>query len=163
MRVRSESALTDLGLRPRHLVALTVLREQGGSTQQALAGTLQIDRTNLVGLLNDLEARDLIARRRSEEDRRRHLVGLTDAGERLLAEAEDALGAAEDEVLRALDHGDRATLAGLLQRATREAPEDCAAAAAEAAATPPGGHAGDCVAAGVAELADEAGGDDSAC
>jgi DNA-binding MarR family transcriptional regulator len=134
MRVRSESALEGLGLRPRHLVALTVLREQGGSTQQALAGTLRIDRTNLVGLLNDLEARDLVARRRSEEDRRRHLVALTADGERLLDEAEEALGAAEDDVLRALDAEDRATLATLLQRATREDPGDCAAAAAEHAA-----------------------------
>lgn len=131
MRVRSESALAELGLRPRHLVALTVLREQGGSAQQALAGTLRIDRTNLVGLLNDLESRDLVARRRSEEDRRRHLVALTPDGERLLDEAEEALGAAEDEVLRALDAEDRTTLATLLQRATREDPEDCAAAAVE--------------------------------
>ncbi|MSW52635.1 MAG: MarR family transcriptional regulator, partial [Actinobacteria bacterium] len=126
-----ESALAGLDLRPRHLVALTVLREQGGSTQQALAGTLRIDRTNLVGLLNDLESRGLVARRRSEEDRRRHLVALTPDGERLLDEAEDALGAAEDEVLRALDAEDRAMLATLLQRATREDPEDCAAAAAD--------------------------------
>ena len=165
MRVRSESALDELGLRPRHFVALTVLREQGGSTQQALAGTLQIDRSNLVGLLNDLEARDLIARRRSEEDRRRHLVGLTPEGEALLLRAEDLLGAAEDDVLRALDHDARATLAALLQRATREDPADCAEAAGEgtSAADPctaddaePVHTPSTCAAAGAAALADEA-------
>ena len=42
MRLRSEAVLAPLGLRPRHMVALTVLRDGGGSTQQALAATLAI-------------------------------------------------------------------------------------------------------------------------
>jgi hypothetical protein len=37
IRLRSESVLTPLGLRPRHLIALTVLRDGHGSTQQDLA------------------------------------------------------------------------------------------------------------------------------
>src|SRR6201993_4991024 len=91
MRLRTEAVLAPLGLRPRHLVALTVLRDRGGSTQQALAGTLEMDGTNIVGLLNELEAEDLIERRRSPEDRRRHVVVLTEAGAERLAEAEYAL------------------------------------------------------------------------
>src|ERR1700682_5819957 len=47
MRLRAESAIAPLGLRPRYLVFLTVLREQGSPTQQALAAALQTDRTNL--------------------------------------------------------------------------------------------------------------------
>src|SRR5690349_23903991 len=41
LQTRSESVLTPLGLRPRHLIALTVLRDQGGSSQQDLAKTLE--------------------------------------------------------------------------------------------------------------------------
>ena len=130
-RSRAETALAPLGLRPRHLVALTVMRDQGSGTQQGLAAALQIDRTNLVGLLNDLEHDGLIARRRSSEDRRRHIVELTDAGARRLGEAEAALSAAEDEVLGALDPDERETLFRLLQQATRGHVADCAAAAAE--------------------------------
>src|ERR1700710_1919977 len=59
MRLRAESVLAPLGLRPRHLVALTVLRGRDGITQQALSGTLEMDGTNIVGLLNELEAEDL--------------------------------------------------------------------------------------------------------
>ena len=129
MRLRGESALAPLGLRPRHLVALTVLRNYGASTQQALASTLQIDRTNLVGLLNELEADKLIERRRSSEDRRRHVVTLTDAGTERLVQAELALAAAEDEVLRGLDHEERETLYRLLQQATSDHAVDCADAA----------------------------------
>ncbi|MCW3003814.1 MAG: transcriptional regulator, MarR family [Conexibacter sp.] len=129
-RLRSESALAPLGLRPRHLVALTVLRDHGGGTQQGLAAALQIDRTNLVGLLNDLEATGLIARRRDAGDRRRHLVELTPAGEQRLREAECALAVAEDDVLGALDGEQRETLYRLLQQATAGHVVDCAAAVA---------------------------------
>jgi DNA-binding MarR family transcriptional regulator len=130
-RSRAESVLLPLGLRPRHLIALTVLRDHGAVTQQALAGALQIDRTNLVGLLNDLEGADLIARTRSAEDRRRHLVALTDAGVRRLTEAEAALASIEDEVFGALDAEQRRTLYTLLQRATTGHMVDCGAAAAD--------------------------------
>jgi MarR family transcriptional regulator, lower aerobic nicotinate degradation pathway regulator len=126
MRVRSESALEPLGLRARHLIALTVLRDHGPSTQQALSTTLQIDRTNLVGLLNELEAGELISRRRSSEDRRRHIVELTDTGAHRLAEAEFTLAAAEDDVLNALDHQQREALYHLLQQATTETGLTCA-------------------------------------
>jgi DNA-binding MarR family transcriptional regulator len=127
-RVRAESALTPLGLRPRHLVTLTVLRDHGGATQQALASTLQIDRTNLVGLLNELESAGLIVRRRTDEDRRRHVVGLTEAGGEKLVEAECALAAAENELFSALDADQRETLYQLLQQATAGHVLDCAAA-----------------------------------
>src|SRR5580693_4678125 len=85
-RQRTESALAPLGLRPRHLVALTVLRDHGSPTQQALAAALQTDRTNLIGLLNQLETEGLILRRRSTEDRRRHIVELTDDGAQRLTD-----------------------------------------------------------------------------
>jgi MarR family transcriptional regulator, lower aerobic nicotinate degradation pathway regulator len=126
MRLRAESALAPLGLRPRHLVALTVLRDGGGSTQQALSTTLQIDRTNLVGLLNELEAENLIERRRSSEDRRRHIVELTPTGADMLADVEAALAAVEDEVLGGLDDEQRETLYSLLQQATSDHAPDCA-------------------------------------
>jgi MarR family transcriptional regulator, lower aerobic nicotinate degradation pathway regulator len=129
-RSRAESALAPLGLRPRHLVALTVLRDHGGMTQQAYASALQMDRTNLVGLLNELEEGGLVARTRSAEDRRRHVVALTEAGTQRLAEAEVALAEVEDEVLGALDHEQRTTLYALLQQATAGHVVDCAAAPA---------------------------------
>src|SRR6266851_680350 len=128
MRLRAEAVLAPMGLRPRHLVALTVLRERGGSTQQALAATLEMDGTNIVGLLNELEAKQLIERRRSPEDRRRHLVEVTDAGAEQLAKAEFALSAVEDEVLGALDDSQRETLYNLLQRAAAGTVVNCTAA-----------------------------------
>jgi DNA-binding MarR family transcriptional regulator len=129
-RLRSESALAPLGLRPRHLVALTVLREHGDGTQQGLAAALHVDRTNLVGLLNDLESAGLIARRRDADDRRRHIVELTPDGAARLREAECALAAAEDDVLGALNVEQRELLYQLLQQATAGHAFVCAAATA---------------------------------
>jgi DNA-binding MarR family transcriptional regulator len=117
MRIRSESVLATKGLRPRHLVVLTVLRDNADLTQQGLAPILQIDSTNLVGLLNELEGSGLVERRRSAQDRRRHLVGLTKRGERRLADVEDALSSAEDDVLSALSTEERQTFYALLQLA----------------------------------------------
>jgi DNA-binding MarR family transcriptional regulator len=138
MHVRAESALAPLRLRPRHLVVLTVLRDQGSPTQQVLAAALQTDRTNLIGLLNELETDGLILRRRSSEDRRRHFVELTGEGTERLGEAEAALAEAENDVLGALDADQRETLYQLLAQATTSHVVDCAAAAAEAL------PAGDC-------------------
>jgi len=131
-RMRAEAALAPLNLRPRHLVALTLLREAGGSTQQGLAEALQIDRTNLVGLLNELEASWLITRTRSAEDRRRHIVELTVAGRERLSEAERALIAVENEVLGALDADQREQLYALLAQATSGHVVNCSEAAADA-------------------------------
>lgn len=123
LRRRSESALAPLGLRTRHLVALTVLRDRRDITQRDLASALVLDGTNVVGLLNELEGRGLVERRRSTEDRRRHVVSLTDDGVSLLCKAEIALTAVEDDVFEALTPQQRAQLHDLLAAATSSAPE----------------------------------------
>lgn len=114
LRRRSESALAPLGLRTRHLVALTVLRDRGDVTQRDLATALVLDSTNIVGLLNELEAKGLVQRRRSPEDRRRHVVSLTGEGVSLLYQAETALTAVEDEVFETLSPAQRDQLHDLL-------------------------------------------------
>ena len=96
--------------------------------QMRAVATLEMDGTNIVGLLNELEARQLIERRRSPEDRRRHLVELTGAGAEQLAKAESALSAAEDEVLGALDETQPETLYSLLQQAAVDTTVSCTAA-----------------------------------
>ena len=120
-RLRSEGDAElskTFGLRPRHLVALTLLREFDEQSQADLARTLQVDPTSLVGLLNELEAAGLVERRRIPHDRRRHTVALTAAGMSRLAEIERALAASEQRVLSGLDPAEQATLHALLQKAT---------------------------------------------
>ena len=113
----TEQALAPLGLRPRHLVALTLLRAQGPATQQALIEALRIDPSNLVGLLNELEQRRLLVRERDPGDRRRHIVALSPAGAKTVRRAERALAAVQDDVLQSLSGDERDTLHDLLLRA----------------------------------------------
>jgi DNA-binding MarR family transcriptional regulator len=129
----SEAALDPAGLRPRHLIALTVLRDQGTTTQGALGEALRLDPSNLVGLLNDLEQRALLERRRDPDDRRRHIVELSAAGREALLRAERDLLSVQDEILGALDEEERATLHALLLRAAGgRVPTDACTEAAHA-------------------------------
>jgi DNA-binding MarR family transcriptional regulator len=112
-----ESAMTPGGLRPRHLIALKLLSEKGPQNQQGLTEALSLDPSNVVGLLNELEDRELIVRRRDRTDRRRHIVELSPAGEEELAVAYARVARVEDDLLGALSASERATLYDLLQRA----------------------------------------------
>jgi DNA-binding MarR family transcriptional regulator len=123
-RAAETAALPD-ALRPRHLVLLTLLREHGTANQQGLAETLGLDPSNVVGLLNELEDRRLVTRRRDPADRRRHIVELSELGGTELAVAERRLACIEDQVFRALSARERAQLHHLLLQATGGQLPDC--------------------------------------
>jgi DNA-binding MarR family transcriptional regulator len=112
-------ALSPIGLKPRETQALLRLRDDGAMSQQALGGALDIDASNLVALLNDLEAESLISRRRDAEDRRRHVVEVSKRGTKLLCEVERAAAEVEDQFFAALDEDERVALQGLLARVAR--------------------------------------------
>jgi DNA-binding MarR family transcriptional regulator len=88
-----------------------VLRQLGEAplAMSTLAGYLSCDASNVTGLVDRMEARGLVERRSSEQDRRVKMLVLTEAGaalrERLLermAEPPEAIAALGDEDLRAL-------------------------------------------------------------
>ena len=110
-----------LGIELRLLMALSYLGDHDGAPQQELVDALCIDAKNVVLLLNELEDDGHILRRRDAEDRRRHRVFITPSGRRVLEHAARAQAEIEDEVLQALDAGERATLTELLARALRGA------------------------------------------
>jgi DNA-binding MarR family transcriptional regulator len=106
-----------LGMRLKQVVALSFLRGRDPVTQQALGDDLMIDPNNVVLLLNEMEERGHIVRRRDPSDRRRHIVEITPEGEKALERAEDAMESVEDDVLRGLSEKERAKLHDLLARA----------------------------------------------
>ena len=110
-----------LGMSLRHFVTLSYLRDHPRLAQQVLDDVLCMGPNNLVLLLNELEAEDLVARRRDPVDRRRHLVDLTPAGEAALARAERAQEGIEDEIFGTLTAEERGMLHQLLARALVEA------------------------------------------
>jgi DNA-binding MarR family transcriptional regulator len=101
------------GIKPRHVPALTALRQRA-LTQQALGEAVNTDATQLVGLLNELEAAGLVSRRRDPNDRRRHIVELSPLGAARLEDAESCVAQTEERLLAGLDAADRANLYRLL-------------------------------------------------
>lgn len=90
-------------------------------TQQQLAEAMAIHRNVMVRLVDDLEERGLIARRRYPGDRRAHAVHLTAVARELLAQAQPAADEHDAELMAGLDEPDRRQLVSLLQRLVQHA------------------------------------------
>ncbi|WP_204914682.1 MarR family transcriptional regulator [Microlunatus spumicola] len=108
--------LAPTGVNVRELAVLLLLDGHGPESQQQAAARLGVDRTSMVGLLDGLEGRGLLARQADAADRRRNVVVLTDAGRVALAEAREASDAAERELLGGLDPSEARQLRTLLGR-----------------------------------------------
>ena len=122
---RAENPLAALGLSGRQYLILAVLGTDAPPSQLELAGLCGLLPAQVVPVLDELERRGLVARQRSEEDRRRSVVRLTPAGEESLAKADELARSIEDTLFGELDAGAREQLHGTLRAAlTRTAAVD---------------------------------------
>src|SRR4029077_6629276 len=116
-----------LGMRLKAFMVLGHVRERGGVSQQELDAAMLMDANTVVLLLNELEAAGFSIRRRDANDRRRHVVEITKAGQIALERAEKARESLEEEMTRGLSDAERATLrrllAEVLEDLVRAAPE----------------------------------------
>lgn len=111
-------SLEPLGLEPRlfgALTALSTLAETAPVSQAALARLLGVSGPRVVQIVDALEARGLVERRRDPADRRTQLLHPTDAAPAVLAQARLA-AVALDESLRPLGPAETRRLVPLLQR-----------------------------------------------
>ena len=127
---RTMKAYEQTGLHPYHHGILTVLGERSSETQGAIADALGYDRGQLVGLLDELEERGLVERRRDPNDRRRHIVRITADGEKMLHRLRALAAEIEDEFLSPLSDEERANLQALLYRLAEKHDPRCAAISA---------------------------------
>src|SRR5437868_281565 len=126
VKEQTMDAYEGTGLHPYHHAILLVLGEGAPETQGSIADGLGYDRGQLVGLLDELEERGLIERRRDPNDRRRHLVRLTPDGKRALAKLRALARQLEDDFLASLDEDERAQLHALLRRLAAQHLPHCA-------------------------------------
>jgi MarR family transcriptional regulator, lower aerobic nicotinate degradation pathway regulator len=104
------------GLRKPHYTVLVALSELGPSSQAELGRRLWIDRKNMVGVINVLEALGMVERTPDEQDRRRNAIRLTPAGVDALARLNARADAAQDELLVPLSETERRELERLLTK-----------------------------------------------
>jgi DNA-binding MarR family transcriptional regulator len=114
MRSAINEALRPLALNLRHVAVLAALAAGGPLTQRAMIDLLEIDKSVLVYVLDELERRDLVTRRRPEHDRRTQIVELTDGGREQLAHIGAAAGPVNERLLAPLSPADRHRLNDLL-------------------------------------------------
>ena len=103
------------GLSPGRVGMLLLIDANPGVTQSRLAHAVSRDRSTMVGVLDQLEGKGLIERRRGA-DRRTNGVWLTRAGRTALARAKRAIAIHERRVAAKLSPSERAQLLKLLAR-----------------------------------------------
>ena len=116
-RLRAEvgAALAVHDLHARQFGALVVLASEGPVSQRRLGAVQGVDRTTTVAVLDALQTRGLIERRRDPDDRRVQLVHLTTEGRRMLRRAGREVLSAEQRFLASLGP-EREHLEHLLRR-----------------------------------------------
>jgi DNA-binding MarR family transcriptional regulator len=95
--------------------ALAGLEEFGAMSQAALGRRLGIDRSDIVAVLNRLQADKLVIRVQDETDRRRNVIGITPAGKRALQRLDTVIDKAQRALLAPLSAHQQHQLTELLQ------------------------------------------------
>lgn len=111
-----DERMEKLDLRQAEFSVLSILRGNPGINQKALAEALAVAPPNLATLLDRLEARGLLTRQRSVDDKRVQLVELTAQGSRLYTRALKAAAEADSAAIAKLDAEERQQLKTLLRK-----------------------------------------------
>jgi len=100
---------------PGRVGILLLVESNPGVTQSRLARAVHLDRSTMVGVIDKLEERGLIERRRGE-DRRTNGLWLTRAGRTLLSRMKERIEQHERRVAARLAPAERAQLIALLEK-----------------------------------------------
>ena len=95
------------GVTPVQYAALQAVGHQPGMDQRTLARTIGFDTSTIAGVIDRLEARGLMQRNASAQDRRVRLLTLTEAGVALLAALVPAMLQAQQRILSPLPEAER--------------------------------------------------------
>lgn len=111
-----QTALEPVGIEPAHFGALVALAATGPVSQSELARALGVSGGHMVQLVDDLEQRGLLARRRLETDRRAQVVDLLPRGREAVRRTTPLADRITDERLAQLSAAQVRRLVTLLQR-----------------------------------------------
>lgn len=108
-------AVEPYGISGRQLAVLAAIDDRVPQSQQEVAGRLGVDRTTMVGLIDELEEKGLVQRSPAPDDRRKNVVVLTGVGNDTLQGATKATAEAERLLLAGVSDSDRAAFRRVLR------------------------------------------------
>ena len=111
------------GAHPRDYTLLKALMTTGPISQQRLAEKMRVNRTLVVGIVDELERRGWVERRRDPDDRRSYGLHVTPAGEAAVAAMGPRVEQASAAMGARLTADERARLHGLLRAMITSDPE----------------------------------------
>ena len=103
------------GLTPVQYAALQTVANTPGIDQRTLAGRIGLDTSTVADVIDRLEARALLQRNASPEDKRVRLLTLSAAGADLLRTVEPAMRLAQQRILAPLPRAERAEFKRMLR------------------------------------------------
>lgn len=104
------------GLTSSQLILLKMVRDVAGATIGELATSISLSQATVTTILDRLEQEGLVKRERSEQDRRKVFVRLTDAGLAVLERAPELLQETFIRQFSALQDWERSMILASLQR-----------------------------------------------
>lgn len=107
-------SLGEYDITPSLFGTLVVIEANHGLKQSELARAIQLDRSTVVTVIDKLERRGLVARRRAASDRRSNALELTPRGARLLAELKTRVDSHEARLREPFSEAERRELVRLL-------------------------------------------------
>ena len=108
--------LAEKDLKVRHFAVLSLVCTGQKPTQRELGEFLDLDPSQIVALVDTLEARGSIRREPDPRDRRSKILVPTEAGHELHEQASQLTRRSEDEMLQTLSPRERRQLRSLLQK-----------------------------------------------
>ena len=103
------------GVTPVQYAALQTVANSPGTDQRTLARSIGFDTSTIAGVVDRLEARGLLLRSASAEDRRVRLLSLTPDGQALLDEVTPGMQRAQQRMLAPLPRDQRAEFMRMLR------------------------------------------------
>lgn len=120
LTARLEGELAGIGLSLRTHQVLACLDQRGAESQQQVSDSVDVDRSEMVRIIDRLQEGGLVVRQVDADDRRRHRLRLTPAGRLALRRGEKLIEAATDAALARLSPDERRTLHSLTVRAVED-------------------------------------------
>jgi DNA-binding MarR family transcriptional regulator len=108
--------LKDLDISPGRFGVLVLISANPGMTQSLLAAATQLDRSTMVAVIDQLEARKLVERRASPTDRRSNALVLTADGEKLLRQLKRRVKLHEARIAKTMTAAESDKLVEVLAR-----------------------------------------------